>query len=192
MSDPDLTARDLSTVLAEGRRLADEATGAFGQLSPEQVNWKPSEGEWSIGQCFDHLIRSNQAFVPIIEAILGGGRRQSAWERIPLLPSFFGRLLIRALRPDSGWKTTARPAFSPSRSQIAADIVARFLAQQGRLLGLMVATRGLDLDAITITSPVSRVITYSLMDAYRIILVHEQNHVAQATRVREWPGFPAH
>jgi hypothetical protein len=95
-------------------------------------------------------------------------------------------------RPDAGWKTTARPAFSPSRSQIAPDIVALFLEQQGRLLGLMDATRGLDLDGITITSPVSRVITYSLMDAYRIIVLHEQNHVAQAKRVTEWPGFPAH
>ena len=192
ISNPDLKARDLSTVLAEGRRLDDEATRAFGQFSPEQINWEPSEGEWSIGQCFDHLIRSDQAFVPIIEAILAGRRRQSAWERMPLLPSFFGRFLIRALRPDSGWKTMARPTFSPSRSQIAADIVGRFLEQQRRLLGLMEATRGLDLNGITITSPVSRVITYRLMDAYRIILVHEQNHVAQAKRVMEWPGFPAH
>lgn len=188
----DLKNSDLSTVLAEGRRLADEATRAFGQLSPQQTNWKPSEGEWSIGQCFDHLILSNQGFFPIIEEILAGRRRQSAWERMPLLPRFFGRLLIDTLRPDSGRRAKARPAFYPSRSQIAPGIVAGFLEQQDRLLTLMEATRGLDLDGITITSPVSRVITYSLMDAYRIIVVHEQNHVFQARRVMESPGFPGH
>ena len=54
----------------------------------------------------------------------------------------------------------------------------------------MEATRGLDLDSITITSPVARFVTYSLMDAYRIIVVHEQNHFVQARRVMEAPGFP--
>ena len=190
--NPDLKNSDLSTVLAEGRRLATEATRTFGQLSPQQVNWKPSEGEWSIGQCFDHLILSNQGFFPIIEQILEGRRRQSAWERMPLLPGFFGRLLIKTLRPDSGRKTKARPAFYPSSSQIAPGIVASFLEQQGRLLTLMEATRALDLDGITITSPVSRLVTYSLMDAYRIIVVHEQNHVVQARRVMGWPGLPGH
>jgi len=190
--NPDLTAGDLSTLLAEGRRLADEASRAFGRLSPEQINWKPSAGEWSIGQCFDHLLLSNQGFFPIIEEVLSGRRRPRAWERMPLLPGFLGRLLIATLRPGSGRKARARPAFHPSSSQIAPGIVARFLEQQGRLLALMESTSGLDLDGITITSPVSRVITYSLMDAYRIVVVHEENHLLQATRVMEWPGFPSH
>ena len=56
----DLQHNDLSTVLAEGRLVADETRRAFGQLSAEQVNWKPSEAEWSIGQCLDHLIISNR------------------------------------------------------------------------------------------------------------------------------------
>lgn len=186
----DLEHGDLSTVLTEGRLLGDEVRRAFDPLSSQQINWKPSEEEWSIGQCVDHLILSNRGFVPIIERILMGQRRQSAWERMPVLPGFFGRLLIRTLRPGSGRKVRARPAFYPSRSAIAPGIVRSFLEQQGRLLSLMEATRGLDLDGITITSPVSRLITYSLMDAYRIIVVHEQNHVAQARRVMDWPGFP--
>ena len=93
-----------------------------------------------------------------------------------LLPRFFGRLLIRTLRADSGQKVRVRPAYDPSTNHIAAGIIASFLAQQDRLLRLMEATRGFDLAGITITSPVVRLITYSLMDAYRIIVAHEQNH----------------
>jgi hypothetical protein len=33
-------------------------------------------------------------------------------------------------------------------------------------------------------------VTYSLQDADRIIVVHEKNHLAQATRVMQSPGFP--
>lgn len=122
--------------------------------------------------------------------ILGGKRRQRAWERVPLLPRFFGKLLIRTLRADSVRKVKARPAFYPSTSHITVGIVTSFVEQQARLLHLMEMTRGLNLDGITITSPVVRLITYSLMDAYRIIVVHEQNHFVQARRVMELPGFP--
>jgi hypothetical protein len=186
----DLQDADLATVLAEGSLVAAEAGRAFGRLSAEQVNWKPSEGEWSIGQCFDHLIVSNRPFFPIIEALLEGRRGRRVWERMPLLPRLFGRLLIKTLRPDTGRRVKARPAFYPSSSHIPPEIIASFAQQQDRLLHLMEATRGLDLDAITITSPVASFVTYSLMDAYRIIVVHEQNHFVQARRVTETAGFP--
>jgi hypothetical protein len=37
---------------------------------------------------------------------------------------------------------------------------------------------------------VAHIVTYSLLDAYRIIVVHEQNHFVQTRRVTESPGFP--
>jgi hypothetical protein len=186
----DLRDSDLATILAEASLVAVETNRVFGRLSGEQVNWKPGENEWSIGQCFDHLIVSNRPFEPIFEEILAGRRRRRLWERVPLLPGVFGGLIIDALRPDSGRKVKARPAFYPSSSHIDPAIMTTFLAQQERLLRLMEASRGLDLEAITITSPVARIITYTLLDACRIIVVHEQNHFVQATRVMEAGGFP--
>jgi hypothetical protein len=186
----DLQDSDLSTVLAQGRLIADETVRAFGRLSAQQINWTPRAGEWSIGQCFDHLIISNRPFFHIVEEIREGRRRQRAWERMPLLPRFFGKLIINTLRPDSGRKAKARPAFYPSTNHIAPGIIATFLEQQNRLLHLMESTRGLDLDGIRITSPVMSFLTYSMMDAYRIIVVHEQNHFVQARRVMESSAFP--
>src|SRR6266446_1889745 len=110
----DLQNADLSAVVAEARLVADETRRAFGKLSARQINWKPREGEWSIGQCFDHLIIANRPYVQIFEEILAGRRRQRIWERMPLLPRLFGRLLINTLRPDSGRRAKARPAFYPS------------------------------------------------------------------------------
>src|SRR5262249_49387090 len=158
--------------------------------SAEQINWKPSEDEWSIGQCFDHLIIANRPFLTVIEEIQQGRRRRRAWERVPLLPRLFGKLLIGALRADAGRKVKAPRALHPSTSQIPVAIIAGFVEQHDRLLHLMEGTGGLELERITITSPVARLITYSLMDAYRLIVVHEQNHFVQATRLLQWPGFP--
>jgi hypothetical protein len=185
----DLEQSDLSTVLAEGRVVADETRRTFGHLSAWQVNWKPSAEDWSIGQCFEHLILSNAPYFEIVQGVLDG-RRPGVWERLPLLSRMFGKLVIRTLRPDSGREAKARPAFLPSSSAIARDIVKSFLEQQNRLLDLMESTRRLDLSDIIVRSPVIRFVTYSLMDGYRIIVVHEQNHLVQARRVMESPGFP--
>jgi DinB superfamily len=181
---------DLPTVLAEAALVAAETQRMFGRLSGEQINWRPGEGEWSIGQCFDHLLVSNRPFESIFEAILARRYRRRLWERMPLLPGVFGGLIINALRPDSGRKVKARPAFYPSSSHIAPTIITSFLEQQTRLVRLMERSRRLDLEAITITSPVASFITYRLMDACRIIVVHEQNHFVQATRVMESHGSP--
>ena len=177
--------------MAEGWLLTGETRRTFGTLSTQQVNWKPDAGEWSVGQCFDHLIVSNHPYFAIIEEIRQGKRRPRLRERLPLLPVLFGKMLIDTLRPDSGRKVKARKAFLPSSSQIDPGIVARFVEQEERLLGLMETTRGLDLDGMVITSPVVSFVTYSLMDAYRIGVAHAQNHFVQARRVLETQGFPA-
>ena len=186
----DLQHSDLSTVLAEGRHVAEETTRVFGQLSAEQINWKPSGDGWSVGQCFDHLIISNRLLLTVIEEIRQEKRRPRAWERVPLLPRLFGKLLIRTLRADAGRKVKAPRALTPSASHIQGGIITSFVEQQERLLQLMEGTRRLELERITITSPVARFITYSLMDAYRLIVVHEQNHFLQASRLLQSPGFP--
>jgi hypothetical protein len=118
----DLQYSDLSTLLAEGRLVADETRRAFGQLSAEQINWKPVEGEWSIGQCFDHLIISNRPYLTIIEEVREGKKRQRVWERMPLLPRFFGNSSSRRSAPTRDGRSrlgrhfTPRPATSPRGS----------------------------------------------------------------------------
>jgi hypothetical protein len=186
----DLLGCDLPTLLAHARRNAALATADFAPLSPRQLNWKPDVAEWSTGQCFDHLILSHRGYLPIADAIRRGERRPSLWERVPLLPAFLGRLLITRLDPDSGRPVKARKAFLPAASDIDGKIVAAFVDQHERLVEHMEATEGLDVERIIITSPIMGLITYSLMDAFRIIVAHEQNHLAQARRVLDAPDFP--
>ena len=186
----DLQKADLSAVVAEARLVADETRRIFGQLSAAQINWKPGQGDWSIGQCFDHLIIANRPYLPIIQETRQGRKRPRLLESMPGLPALFGKMIIKALQPDSGRNVKARPQFLPSSTAIDPEIIGAFLDQQERLVKEMKATRELELERITITSPILSLITYSLMDAYRIIVVHEQNHFVQARQVLEAPGFP--
>lgn len=180
---------DLPSLVAAASQVAVDAKSTFGQLSPSQLNWKPSAERWSVAQCFEHLITSNKGFPPIIDDVLKG-RKQSFWESMPLLPGLAGKLLIKSLDPASTRKIKAPKRFEPAQSDINASVINDFIEQQTAIVEKMKSTAHLDLKKIVVTSPVAAAITYSLMDAYRIIVVHEHRHFQQAKRVTEEPAFP--
>ena len=185
----DYKTADLPSLIAAANQTAADAKSTFGNLSPSQLNWKPAAERWSVAQCFEHLITSNKGFFPVIDEVLKG-RKQSVWERMPLLPGLAGKLLIKYLDPASTRKIKAPKRFEPAQSDISASVINDFVQQQTGILETMKATQHLDLEKIVITSPAAAAITYSLMDAYRIIVVHEHRHFQQAKRVTEESAFP--
>lgn len=181
---------DFPSLIVEVEKIADDASAAFGGLSPEQINWKRSADEWSIGQCFDHLITANGTYFSLLERIAAGENKRTLWQRVPLLPSLFGRLIIGAVSPESARKVKAPRAFTPTASEVDASIIDKFRRHQDELLRLMKATEKFELEKIIIPSPVSPLITYSLLDGYRILVTHERRHFLQAERVMKSEGFP--
>jgi hypothetical protein len=69
-------------------------------------------------------------------------------------------------------------------------VIDDFVTLQDEVIEGMKSTSHLDLEKIVVTSPVASFVTYSLMDAYRIIVVHERRHFQQAQRVATEPAFP--
>ena len=181
---------ELGLMLEELSAIGREAREVFGRLSAAQLNWKPSADQWSVGQCFDHLIVTNSTFFKDMEAVAAGTYRPSLWGRVSPLSGFFGRFILKSLDPEKGRKTKAPRVFEPAESHVAADVIERFAAHQGELSARMRATTGADLRGLKVTSPVSPVATYSLLDAYRIVVAHERKHFEQARRVTRMEGFP--
>jgi hypothetical protein len=186
----DYLKADLPGLITATDNVAREVKGTFGRLTPAQLNWKPSAERWSVAQCFDHLLSSNRGYLPIIDSVLAG-RKQTFWQSMPVLPGFWGKLLIKSLDPVKGRKLKAPKNFQPARSDISGAVIDDFVRLQATIVEKMKATERLDLERIIINSPVASVVTYSLMDAYRVIVVHEARHFQQAKRVTEESGFPA-
>jgi hypothetical protein len=180
----------LSGLVSAANAIADETLAGFGALTAPQLNWKPNADQWSVAQCFDHLVKVNAAYFPIFEQVLGGEKKNTFWESLPWLPAFWGKLLIKAVSPESPRKLKAPKIFRPSSSDVDGAIVRLFIDQQNRIIRYMKATEDLDLEKIKISSPVTNLITYSLMDAYRVIVTHEKRHFLQAVKVTEMDGFP--
>jgi len=185
----DYLKADLPSLITAAGSVAREAKDTFGRLTPAQLNWKPSPERWSVAQCFDHLLTTNKGYLPEIDNVLAGKERKF-WERMPVLPGLMGKLLIKAVDPASTRKVKAPKVFQPAQSDISGSVINDFVAQQATIIEKMKATAHLDVERINITSPVAAVVTYSLMDTYRVIVVHNRRHFEQARRVTEESGFP--
>lgn len=180
----------LSGLISAAQAITDETLAGFGGLTAQQLNWKSGAEQWSVAQCFDHLLTANEAYFPIFDKVLSGEKKTTFWESLPWLPAFWGKMLIKAVAPESRRKLKAPKIFHPSSSRVDGAIIRRFIDQQNQVIRYMKATEDLDLEKINISSPVTHLITYSLMDAYRIIINHEKRHFLQAMRVSEIDGFP--
>src|SRR6476660_1678125 len=103
----DYTALSLAEVRQGLGAIAGETQAVFGNLDARQLNWRPDETRWSVAQCFEHLVTANGLILVAMEDALNDARPRTVWERMPVLPGLFGRMLIRTQRPDSSMKFTA-------------------------------------------------------------------------------------
>jgi len=180
---------DLYNVIDEITEIGQRAELAFGRLSPEQINWKPSAEVWSVGQCFEHLIKSNELFYGDLEKIADGSRKSSFLENYSPLSSFFGNLLVNSLKKD-GRKFKAPTQKIVPPSEIDANIIELFAAHQAELIDKIKQTETADWGKVKITSPFMKLITYRLSDGYQVVVEHEKRHFRQAERVSKTKNFP--
>lgn len=179
----------MNEVISELQKISDDAQKTFGGLSGEQINWKPSAEGWSVGQCFEHLIKTNELFYDELEKIKNGTRRNSFLESYSPLSGLFGNLLIGSLKKDSRKFKVPTQNIAPP-SEIDENIVGIFAAHQAELIEKIKATETADWRRTKITSPFLKIATYSLADGYQVIVEHEKRHVRQATRVTQAENFP--
>lgn len=181
----------LPELITEAEAVARDVQSSFGQLNAEQLNWKPNADSWSVAQCLDHLLNANTEMLGVFDPVIKGTKRTSLVERLPVLPGLFGRMMIKAVSPQGKQKLKAPATATPSASKLDSQIVSWFLAKQQEIDQKLKAVEGLNPDKVIVTSPFLSFITYSLLDAARIIVVHERRHFEQAQRVMAMEGFPS-
>jgi hypothetical protein len=153
------------------------------------LNWKPAEDSWSVGQCFEHIIKTNAEFYPEFEKLASGSRKNTFFQNYSPLSGYFGRFLIKAVSEDS------KKAKAPSKrivppSDISGDIISRFASHIEEVNRKVEACAGADRKKTVVSSPFLSVFTYTLDDAYTVLVEHTKRHFRQARRVTGADGFP--
>ena len=98
--------------------------------------------------------------------------------------------MIKMLQPEATKKLKSPPTVVPSSSKLDPSIINRFVTHQQELKQKLRAVENLNPEKVIMTSPFAGFITYSLLDAARIVIVHERRHFEQAKRVMATEGFP--
>ena len=176
-------------IVSELQNISTDAQKNFGELSPEQVNWRPNAEGWSIGQCFEHLIKSNELFYDKLDEIADGKQKHSFLEKFSPMSGFFGNLLISSLKKDERkFKAPIKKIVPPS--EIDPHIIELFAAHQAELIEKIKKIETTDWSKIKVTSPFMKLMTYRLPDGFQIVIEHEKRHLRQAERVLETERFP--
>ncbi len=190
IAEMDFHSLTLPQIVIEAGDISKDVERQFGGLSAAQINWKPDPKRWSVAQCLDHLIVANRQLHRPIDEIIEGRARTRILERAPAYARFWGRLMVRQLRPEATLKLTAPSKATPSASAIDPGIVRRFVDQQVDTIRRMQLLDERDRGNVILTSPFAWPVVYHAIDACRIIVAHERRHLAQAQRVVDSPGFP--
>lgn len=181
-------ANDIDGVVSLLGSVTSDVRDSFGGLTAEQLNWKPAPDSWSIGQCLDHLIKSNEEFYPELDKLAAGTRKNTLWQSISPLSGVAGAFLVSTLKKEGNKVKTNQKMTPPS--DVAADIVERFSQHQSQFIEKIRATAGADWHKTVLTSPFVKIMTYRMDTGIEAIIEHEKRHVRQAKRVMAMEGFP--
>ncbi len=181
---------ELKSYISKVEAISKGIQQAFGQLSFEQLNWKPDAKSWSVGQCIDHLNVTNQAEIPAMEAAIRGEHTTKFFEKLPWLPGFFGRFVLKSVDPENVKKNKAPGVFEPTQSDVGEDVIDRYAKTSAQIIEIMKGSEGMEIDKMIITSPVAKAVTYSLKDTFRMVVFHDRRHFNQAKRVMDSARYP--
>jgi len=169
--------------------ISEDSRESFGGLSREQLNWQAVPDSWSVAQCLDHLIKTNEGFNEIFSALADGTHQPTFMEKWSPLSGILGNFLMKSIKDDSKKYKAPSEAIIP-QSDLDEDIVEQFNKHQKQVAEKVKAFGHLNWGDIVITSPFMKMLTYRLDTALEFTLEHEKRHIRQAKRVMETQGFP--
>ena len=168
---------------------ADQRAKAMAEgLTPLHLNWKPSPGSWSLGQCLEHLRAANEVMVPAIKASLAGHPPHAVEE---ITPGWFGRWFLRNyIEPSPGSKRARAPGKIAPASQVDPNILDRFLTSNQAARDLVRRASGYDVNRIRYRNPFIPVLRFTAGTGLLILTKHQDRHLLQAERVKQAADFP--
>jgi hypothetical protein len=175
----------LADLQARNRRNREVVETTFLPLNQAQRSWQPAPGEWSVDQCFQHLILAFNLYVHNVIPALNkpepphadGIFRMSWWARRTLEWQFNPETKISTLK-----RVNPKAAYS-------LDVLTRFMAQQDRLSAMIEQAAQADLQTKCRFFK-GLPIRYNLGDYLNFFVSHDELHIDQAQRAlatyRHW------
>ncbi|HJZ66029.1 MAG TPA: DinB family protein [Candidatus Acidoferrum sp.] len=175
-------------LIAELDSSDEHARKLLSELSEQQLNWQPAEGAWSIGQCLEHLCKTNDVYLSPIAQALEGKPKKSVAE---ITPGWFGAWFIRSfIEPSPNQKRGPAPAKIVPAPHVTPSVLERFLTGNDEARKLIQQASECDVNRIRFRNPFIPVIRFTVGTGFEIVTKHQKRHLLQAERVKEAASFP--
>ncbi len=155
----------------------------FGNLTDEELNWKPDPRTWSIAQNINHVITLNSSYFTRFEEVKAGRNKLPFIARFGFLVNFFGNTIKKFSTPDRKRKTGTFGRWEQVRSDFTRDILTDFQHHQALLKRYSEEMEFWADKNAMITSPASDLIVFKVKTVFEIIIPHEERHCNQAQEV---------
>ena len=171
-------------------RLGEDRAGLLASVegrSREQLDYRPTDDSWSIGEVLHHLALAHEATVKLMFNMLRRAREEGA----PPDPDPTRSMLsaIDDIVPSADRGKARAPARVTPRSYVAPDeALARLDTSRQRLEKTVAELSQFDLSQLTFPHPF-----FGELDSYQWLLVsgwHERRHTKQIERIQASTGFP--
>lgn len=184
MALPAWSARLIAELDGADERAKELASG----LNPEQLNWQPRPGAWSVGQCLEHLCITNEVYLPAISASLVG-KPLSAVQDITV--GWFGRWFIRSyIEPSPQTKQARAPKKVVPRARVEPFVLDLFLRSNQAARELVRQASDYDVNRIRFRNPFVPILRFTVGTGLEIVSRHEYRHLLQAQRAKQCSDFP--
>jgi len=173
-----------SRLLDEFDQADERAAAIANSLTEEQLNWRRSPGEWSVGQCLDHLAVGNELYLrPMIEAL--NTRSARGGPVLDIVPGWFGRWFIRTyIEPSETTKRARAPRKIVPSSRVDRSVLDRFVRSNTDLRAVVRRASDYDVNRVRFTNPFVPLIRFTIGTGLVLLSAHERRHLLQADRVK--------
>lgn len=182
-----MAGTELEDAATRVRAAGELAREVLEELTDEELNRRPAPVRWSVGECFVHMNRTNRGYLDAIEPAVREARAKGRLAAGPFRYGWFEEWFVRQMSPPVRRRFKAPKPFAPvvSGTRVDPGEVREFFALLDRLEAAMAEADGVDLAAVKVPSPASRLIRFRLGPAFRLLVGHTERHLIQARGARE-------
>ena len=188
-------SEDLAIVIQELDANVSHLETITAGLSREQFNWRPEPGQWSIGECVNHLNIVNSAdLAPLREAIELGRARGRMGEG-PFQYGVLSRKFIADMEAPVKRRFKAPKSYLPPPDAEPRSTIDEYRRISMELRRLALSADGLHLRRVKTTLPVLPpalrwLVRMPLGARLALLTTHDRRHLWQAEQVRLNERFP--
>ena len=183
------SAKLIEKFLSEAPILIETTNKKFSNLTELQINWKPSEERWNVGECIEHLVITQNLYNSKIKELQPLFETSDKGE-FKFKHTFSGRMILKYVDPDSDTRSKTFKVFKPASKKINTSIFGSFCEEVEMMISFAEYMHGIDLTKLKISSPITKLLKMNVGDALLINLYHNRRHLNQAEKILNNTNFP--